>query len=107
MSPFINKNYLGFNSFLKRKNYDSFCLVMNKATGEFDFDGDIEMAQKFISKKLKDNRRSSNDWVPETDIKLTKPLDQILNNLKDVRQFSSYLLHQFLGNKQKLGQVTT
>ena len=78
---------------------------MDQATGQYNFHGDLEMAQEFLSKRLKDNRRRSHDWVPGTEIKMPKPLDQILNNLKDVRQFSSYLLHLFLGNKQKLGQV--
>ena len=107
MTPFSNKNFIGFNNYLKRNKYDSFCVVMDQTTGQYDFHGDFEMAQTFLKKKQKENRKNSRDWVPDTEIKMPKPLEQILNNVKEVRQFSSYLLHHFLGNKQKLGQVTT
>ena len=80
---------------------------MDQTTGQYDFHGYLEMAQIFLNKKQRENRKNSYDWLPETEIKMPKPLEQILNNVKDVRQFSSYLLHHFLGNKQKLGQVMT
>ena len=107
MSTFSNKNFIGFRNYLKRNKYDYFCVVMDQTTGQYDFHGDLEMAQIFLNKKQRENRKNSYDWLPETEIKMPKPLEQILNNVKDVRQFSSYLLHHFLGNKQKLGQVMT
>ena len=80
---------------------------MDQTTGKYEFHWDLEMAQTFLDRKQKETQKNSRDWVPDTEIKMPKPLEQILNNVKEVRQFSSYLLHHFLGNKQKLGQVTT
>ena len=105
MSPFNCKGFSTFNDYLAKNEYEHFCVLKHKETGKYFFHGNYEMGQEFCTNKNKEIRRNSRDWVPESEIKMSKSLDEILNNLKEVRHFSSYLLHHFLGKKQKLGQV--
>ena len=96
---------LGLKNFFKNKDYQYFCLVKDPASGEMVHWGDSAFAFDFLKQQKGVERRLSRDWIPVKDIKMTQPFCMFVDNTKEVRSFSSQMMHHFMTKKQKLGQV--
>ena len=93
------------NFFNKNKEYTFFCLVKDPVTDNVISFGDAEFAFNHLKEQKVVERRLSRDWIPVTNISMSKPFRWFVDNTKEVRSFASQMMHYFMGKRQKLGQV--